>query len=596
MLFSRLKFFNNTLLLILVILSVVYTSCKSENKEVIIKKEKAVGLELPKRPNILWLVTEDMGAYIPPFGDSTVVTPHLSKLAKEGVIYPNLYSTSGVCAPSRAALATGMYPSSIGANHMRTNSYTNERGLPAYEAVPPSNVRMISEWLRKAGYYCTNNYKTDYQFKAPVTAWDESSPYAHWRNRNDDQPFFAVFNFTDTHESGLFEPYGFREIETRLYHAGDTSYQWKNYGASHANNRMSEAETQQYLSKDTKFNIPPYLPETDLVKRDMWKLYNNIGEMDNQVGAVLQQLEDDGLLENTIIFFYGDHGGPLPRDKRLIYDSGLNTPMIIRFPNKLEAGTSDPQLISFVDFAPTLLSLIGEAPKEYMQGQAFLGKYKSKERSYIHAAADRFDAETDVIRAVRDKRYKYIRNYRPEQGYYLPIEYRERIPAMQELLRLKSEGKLNEDQMQWFREVKPEEELFDCETDPFELKNLATNPEYQDKLVELRKEMDRWLRAIGDDPNLPESELINKLWNGSNTQPITSDPKVSLNNGNITISCDTEGASVGYKIVNAGNKTSKTWHIYNGPFEIPSDATLEIKAHRIGFKPSKAIQVSASDW
>ncbi|WP_201288860.1 sulfatase-like hydrolase/transferase [Polaribacter septentrionalilitoris] len=145
----------------------------------------------PKKPNILWLVTEDMGHYIPSFGDSTIVTPHLSKLASEGVIYPNLYSTSGVCAPSRAAIATGMYPSSIGANHMRTTSYSEVTGLPKYGAVPPPEVKMISELLRKQGYYCTNNYKTDYQFKPPVTAWDESRPYAHWRNREKDQPFFT---------------------------------------------------------------------------------------------------------------------------------------------------------------------------------------------------------------------------------------------------------------------------------------------------------------------------------------------------------------------------------------------------------------------
>ena len=152
----------------------------------------------------------------------------------------------------------------------------------------------------------------------------------------------------------------------------------------------------------------------------MWKLYNNIAEMDQQVGAVLKQLEDDGLLENTIIFFYGDHGGPLPREKRLIYDSGLNTPMIIRFPDKKRAGTRDDQLTSFVDLAPTLLSLAGIQLPDYMPGLAFLGEHRAAEkRTYIHAAADRFDGFTDAIRAVRDKRFKYIRNYRPEQGYYL---------------------------------------------------------------------------------------------------------------------------------------------------------------------------------
>ena len=583
----KVKYFNIWITISLFCLQ----ACQNKKESDLDTSSVESNLELPERPNILWFVTEDMGAYIPPFGDTTVATPNLSKLANEGVIYPNLYSTSGVCAPSRAAIATGMYPSSIGANHMRTNSYTKERGLPTYEAVPPFDVKMISEWLRQAGYYCTNNYKTDYQFKAPVTAWDESSPYAHWRNRKGDQPFFSVINFTETHESGLFEPYGFREIETRLYHAGDSSYNWKNKGASHANNRMTEEETAVHIPKNTKFTIPPYLVDNEVTQRDMWKLYNNIAEMDRQVGAVLKQLEEDGLLENTIVFFYGDHGGPLPREKRLIYDSGLNTPMIIRFPEKLQAGTKDNQLISFVDFTPTLLSLIGEEPKAYMQGQAFLGDYKAEERNYIHAAADRFDAETDVIRAVRDKQFKYIRNYRPEQGYYLPIEYRERIPAMQELLRLRDEGKLNEAQKQWFRESKPKEELFDCSVDPFELNNLADHPEYQDKLNELSAEMDNWLGVIEDNPDLPEAELIKKLWNDNVAQPVTSEPIITNDNGKVTINCETKGASIGFKVVKKWGKAPKSWEVYQSEIELPQDAKLLVQTHRIGFKPSSVIEI-----
>ncbi|PQJ72676.1 sulfatase family protein [Polaribacter butkevichii] len=576
------------------VLSIIFTacllitSCKTSEK-----KEDTSNLEAPQRPNILWLVTEDMGAYIPPFGDLTVKTPNLSRLANEGVIYPNLYSTSGVCAPSRAAIATGMYPSSIGANHMRTNSNTKQTGLPAYEAVPPSNVKMISELMRLQGYYCSNNYKEDYQFRAPATAWDESSAYAHWRNRKEGQPFFSVFNFTETHESGLFEPYGFRQIETRHYHEGDRNYKWIQNGKPDAKNRMTEAETPKYLSKDTKFNIPPYLPDTDIVRNDMWKLYNNIGEMDRQVGAVLKQLEDDGLLENTIIVFYGDHGGPLPREKRLIYDSGLNTPMIVRFPKKMNSGKKDNQLISFVDFAPTLLSLIGVEPPKYMQGQAFLGKYKAKkERTYIYGAADRFDEVTDAIRAVRDDQFKYIRNYRPEQGYYLPLGYREKIPTMQELLRLRDEGKLNAVQMQWFRDHKPKEELFDCKADPFEINNLASNPEYQEKLKELRGEMDNWLKQIGDTPNLPENELIEQLWAGNDHQPVTSIPVINSSKELITISCATEGASIGYQIVSKESKAPITWSIYQKPFLLPKGSLLKVKAHRIGFKASKIVELA----
>ena len=541
-------------------------------------------LQLPDRPNILWLVTEDMGPYIPPFGDSTIQTPNLSRLAAEGVIYPNMYSPSGVCAPSRAAIATGMYPSSLGANHMRTGSHTETTGLPAYEAVPQPEVRMISELLRMNGYYCTNNYKQDYQFRAPGTAWDESSVYAHWRNRTDNQPFFAIFNFTETHESGLFEPYGFRKSELRHYQSGDTSF-------TILPDRMTEEETTIHIPKNTDFPIPPYLPNTEVVRRDLWKMYNNIAEMDRQLGAVLKQLEDDGLLENTIIFFYGDHGGPLPRQKRLIYDSGLNTPMIIRFPNKQQSGTKDDQLVSFIDFAPTLLSLAGINPPEYMQGQAFLGNYQASEkRKYIHGAADRFDGFTDAIRAVRDEQFKYIRNFRPEQGYYLPVQYRERIPTMQELLRLRDEGKLDSIQALWFRENKAPEELYDCKTDPHELNNLVDDPAYNEKLEELRAEMDRWIEDIGDQPNLPERELISQLWGGKDMQPVTDEPTITASDGRITITCSTEGASIGYKIIDNDGKIPKAWTVYQEPFATPKGTILLVQAHRIGFKPSEIIE------
>ena len=557
-----------------------YQTKKNAGKE---DSPTSTKLQLSDRPNILWLVAEDLGPYIPPFGDSTIQTPNLSRLADEGVRYPNMYSPSGVCAPSRAAISTGMYPSSIGASHMRTGSNTQTTGLPAYEAVPPVEVKMVSELLRMNGYYCTNNSKEDYQFKAPITAWDESSNYAHWRNRTEGQPFFAIFNFTESHESGLFEPYAHRNSETRHYHAGDTSYTWPK--------KRAIEKTTVHIAKDADFPIPPYLPDNEVVRRDMWKMYNNIAEMDKQLGAVLQQLEDDGLLEKTIVFFYGDHGGPLPRQKRLIYDTGLNTPMIIRFPNQQKAGLWDKQLTSFIDFAPTLLSLAGITPPEYMQGQAFLGDHQAKEkRKYIHGAADRFDEVTDAIRAVRDEQFKYIRNYRPEQGYYLPLNYRERIPAMQELLRLRDEGKLDDIQAQWFRERKASEELFDCKADPHELNNLANDPAYKEKLVELSSEMDRWIKVIGDQPNLPERELITQLWRGADAKPATGNPIINSFDGKITITCPTEGASLGYKIIDQDGAVPKEWSVYQEPFTLPEASKLLVQAHRIGFKPSEIIE------
>ena len=542
-------------------------------------------VEKPSRPNILWLVAEDLGPYIAPFGDSTTSTPNLSRLASEGVIYTRTFSPSGVCAPSRAAIATGMYPSSIGASHMRTRSNSEATGVAPYEAIPPPEVRMVSEILRINGYYCTNNAKEDYQFDAPVTAWDESGRYAHWRNRPKDQPFFAVFNFNQTHESGLFEPYGFKNSEKRHYHSGDRDYEIQS-------GQTAEEETPNHVSKDADFPIPPYLPDTETVRRDLWKMYNNIAEMDLQIGAVLKQLEDDGLLENTIVFFYGDHGGPLPRQKRLIYDSGLNTPLVIRLPGEKNPGQKDPQLISFVDFAPTLLSLAGIKPPEYMQGQSFLGEHRAKqERTYIHGAADRFDEVTDAIRVVRDNRFKYIRNYRPQQGYYLPLAYRERIPTMLELLKLRDEGELDSIQQLWFREKKDPEELFDCNNDPYELKNLAGDPAYADHLEELREEMDRWIEEIGDQPNLPEKELLDQLWSENVSKPITSTPQVISSKGKIKITCDTDGASIGYKIIHQDETPPKAWTVYLAPIELEQDSKLLVMAHRIGFEPSKMLEI-----
>jgi len=546
------------------------------------------GQEMPSaqdRPNILWLVLEDMSPTLPPYGDTTIETPNISRLATEGVTYANVYSPSGVCSPSRASLALGMYPSSVGANHMRTSSHTKVTGLPAYEAVPPAEAAMLSQYMRGHGYYTTNNYKTDYQFKAPKNAWDESGIFAHWRNRPDGKPFFSVVNFTTTHESGLFEPYGFRKIEGRHYFSDDA----QRIAAlpKRALEKTSEAETAIHVPKDINFPIPPYLPDTPAVRRDLWKMYNNLAEADRQIGAVLEQLKQDGLSDNTIIFFYSDHGGPLPRQKRLIYDSGLKVPLIIRYPNAENAGSIDDQLVSFVDFAPATLALAGHQIPEHMHGHDFIGKDKGK-RKYIHAAADRFDGFTDTVRAVKDKRFKYIRNYRPEQGYYLPVDYREKIPAMQELLRLRDQGALTEDQAQWFRASKQVDELFDTEADPHELNNIAQDPAYAEVLESLKTEMDNWLARIGDDPEISEQNLVRKLWNGSETKPKTASPGISLNDGMAVISGPTPGASISYKIIQ-NNYEPAAWDIYAGPFKLPDGATLKVQAHRIGYMESEII-------
>lgn len=532
------------------------------------------------QPNILWLVIEDMSPLLPMYGDGSIETPNLSRLADEGVVYTNVFSTSGVCAPSRAALATGLYPNGFGANNMRTSSNTEETGLPKYEAVPPKNTKMLSQLLREAGYYTTNNYKTDYQFKAPKTAWDENGIYAHWRNRTENSPFFSIFNFTTTHESGLFEPYGVRELEKRHYFSSDAEKISKL--PNHHGVKTDKDSTPVHVNPETKFPVPPYLPDTPIVQRDLWKVYNNLAETDKQIGAILEALEKDNLLENTIIVFYSDHGGPMPRQKRLIYDSGLRVPLIIRFPKGYKASTVEERLISFVDFAPTTLAMAGVNIPEYMQGQNFLST--ASEREYVYAAADRFDGITDTIRAVRDRCYKYIRNYRPNDPYYLPVAYREKIPSMRELLEMNAAGKLNEAQSQWFRKTKDTHELFNVCNDPHELSNLAYIKNYQNKRKEMEGALNSWLSEIGDKPLMTERQLISELWDGKASQPITEAPTVVVRNGENVITSKTPGAFISYRVKN--DETPLNWQIYKKEQPL-KHGIIEAIAHRPGYVESE---------
>ena len=527
------------------------------------------------RPNILWLVAEDLSPIIPPFGDSTVTTPNLSRLAAEGVRYTHAFSPSGVCSPSRAAIATGMYPSSYwGQSHAdRSRGVCTVRRLVflhlhsaicrlAFHSMSPfrrPEVKMHSEYMRRAGYYATNNSKEDYQFRAPLTAWDESSDEAHWRNRTNGQPFFAIFNFFVTHESQVW----------------------------------GKAEDSLWVDPNLDVPIPPYLPSTEVAVNDIRRVYSNIKEMDAQVGDILAELEADGLLENTIVVWYSDHGGPLPRQKRLLYDSGMHLPLIIRYPNGWRAGEVDDRLVSFVDFAPTLLSMAGEEPPAHMDGQAFEGKYKAETpRKYVHGAADRFDEAYDMIRAVRDHRFKYLRNFQVDSPYYLPLAFREQMPIMKELLRIRDAGELTADQAQWFRATKPSEELFDTDADPFELINIANDPQYAEKLSELRSEMDRWMTSINDKGSIPEVELVESMWPELN-QPATSPPQAEWSNDNISLQSATQGASIAYQWIKAGDSTGTQWQVYTGPMPARVDESLVAIAHRIGFKPSEEIAFTA---
>jgi N-sulfoglucosamine sulfohydrolase len=521
---------------------------------------------IDNRPNILWITTEDMSPHIPAFGDSTVETPHIDRLAKEGIRYTNFYSVYGVCAPSRAAIITGMYPTTIGAMHMRTMKRTAAIDLiddpellaiPTYEAVPPPDVRCFTEFLRMEGYYCTNNSKTDYQFAPPITAWDDNSKRGHWRNRPAGKPFFAVFNIDITHES---------QVWTR--------------------------KNEPLRVDPAKVPLPPYYPDSPIIRRDIARNYDNIMEMDKQVGELMQQLEEDGLLENTIVFFYSDHGSGLPRSKRWVYDSGIKAPLIIRFPDGRSKGSVDDQLISFIDLAPTMLSLLDVPVPKYMQGQAFLGAQKSPEaRKYVYAARDRMDPATETIRAVRDKDFKYIKNYRPDEPWVKFLPYRDQMELMQELLRIgKNNGASLPPSQQWIvAQTKPPEELYDTRVDPYEVNNLAEDPKFAQKLAELRRAHKRWKEETGDLGHIPEPELIKKLWPPHGVQPQTEKPQHELLKRNnkstsIRLYSATQGASIAYR-----TDSTDRWKLYSSPIAVQAGSPVFARAIRIGYKESEEL-------
>ena len=505
------------------------------------------------RPNIVWIVNEDMSPeHLGIYRGTGGKTPVLDSLARAGVIFTNAFSTAGVCAPSRAALISGAYQTSIGAMHMRTLSFSSAPGAnyppdhKPYSAVLPEGMRGYPEYLRMAGYYTSNNVKEDFQFVAPATMWDESSNKAHWRNRKDpDQPFFSIFNYTTTHESQVWV----RENEGLFVDPVDVT-------------------------------VPPVYPDDSITRRTLARFITNVMRFDAQVGELLQQLKDDGLYENTIIFYYSDHGDGMPYYKRELYDRGLRVPLFVKAPF-IKPGTVDDQLVSFVDFGPTVLSLAGVKIPDNMQGQAFLGDQKSEPREYVYAARDRMDSEVDRVRAVSDGRYKYIKNYMPEKPNYQNINYRLSNPLMVHLLELHNEGKLSENQERWFDETKPEEELYDTQSDPYEFNNLAGDPDYADKLTELRTAHLKWMEDYGDMAAVPEMEMVAKWWNGAEEPPITEPAKVNFDNGKVSLSSATSGASLGFK-----KSAADPWSVYQSPFELNAGDSLYVLAHRIGYKPA----------
>jgi uncharacterized sulfatase len=450
-----------------------------------------VTIRAADRPNILWITCEDISPNLGCYGDKYAVTPNLDRLASQGVRFTHAFAPIGVCAPSRSCLITGMYPPAIGTHHMRCQG-----------KLPPE-VRCFPQYLREAGYYCTNNVKTDYNFAPPRGSWDESSNQAHYRNRKSGQPFFAVFNFTSCHESQI-----------RL---GEGAYQ-----------KRTAEFTAAMRHDPAKALVPPYHPDAPEVRRDWARYADMITYMDGEAGRVLKQLEDDGLAEQTIVFFFSDHGAGMPRSKRWLYDSSTRVPCIVRCPRQfrdlvkpiaeasppaaeqayVNVGGTSSRLVSFVDFAPTMLALCGVKPPEHLQGQAFLGS-PAAERQYVYGFRDRMDERYDMLRSVRDKRYKYVRNYLPHLPWFhhQHVSYMYQMPTMRVWQRLADEGKLSGEPAVFMATSKPVEELYDTQVDPYEVRNLATSPEHKETLERLRAAHHKWREETIDLGLLPEGDL-----------------------------------------------------------------------------------------
>lgn len=418
------------------------------------------------RPNILWIVSEDNSPFIGAYGDEFATTPRIDQLAREGVLYENAFASAPVCAPSRSTLITGVYPVSMGTQHMRST-------YPI-----PELIRFYPRYLREAGYYTTNNSKKDYNTIDQPEAWDESSKMATYHNRQKGQPFFAVFNSSITHESSIHD----------------------------------SIPTEDLRHDPQKVPIPPYHPATEAMKHDWAQYYDKMEDMDRWVGQLLDELESSGEADNTIVFYYSDHGGVLGRSKRFLFESGLHIPLIIRFPEKYRhlapgpAGSRTDRLVSFIDFPPTMVSLAGIPIPEYMQGSAFLGGQVSAPEEYAYSFRGRMDERIDMSRSVRDKQYRYTRNFLPQKIYGQYLEYLWRAPSMRSWAQAFEKGQLNETQSRFFQ-PKPVEELYDISLDPDNIHNLADDPKYKNVVERMRKATMDWMIRVRDVGLIPEAMI-----------------------------------------------------------------------------------------
>ena len=422
-----------------------------------------------EKPNILWITSEDHGPQMGCYGDKYATTPNVDALAAKGMLYRNAWSNAPVCAPARTTIISGLYPPSTGSQHMRSMTRL------------PDSMKMYPVYLREAGYYATNNSKEDYNLEKVGEVWDESSNKAHWKNRPKGKPFFAVFNSTLSHESQI---------------------------------RMRPHEK---VHDPAKVRVPAYHPDTPEVREDWAQYYDKITVVDGVAGERLKEIADAGLAEDTIVFYYGDHGAGMPRSKRWPYNSGLHVPMVVYFPEKWEhlappeyrPGGESSRLVSFVDLAPTLLSIAGIKPPAHMQGRAFAGKFVAPEPEYMFGFRGRMDERYDMVRSMRDERYVYIRNFKPHRIYGQFVSYMFETPTTKVWFEKSGRrpGCCSPELTFW--NEKTTEELYDLLADQDEVKNLAlsSSENVQPVLERMRSALRDWQISIRDLGFLPEGEI-----------------------------------------------------------------------------------------
>ena len=433
--------------------------------------------ELDPKPNILWIVTEDNSLhYMNLYTKGGAEMPNVSSLASEGIVFNNAFSNAPVCSVARSTIITGVYSPRIGTQYHRRMSLVQL----------PDDVKPLPVYLKEAGYYTSNNSKEDYNFIKDGEIWDESSGKASYKNRKKEQPFFHVQNFHNTHEGQL------------------------HFDQEHLENALKTNN----LDSVKPF---PYHPDTPTFRYTQSLYHNHHKDVDKEIGEFIKKLEDENLLDDTIIFYYADHGGVLPRSKGYIYESGLNVPLVVRVPEKFKklspfkAGSRTSTFVEFVDLVPTILSLAGIEIPRSIDGKPFLGKKLKKsmleKQNTTFGYADRFDEKYDLVRSIRIGKYKYIRNYQPFNVDGLYNFYRYKMLAYKEWYKLFQDGKLNEVQSQFFKPRAPEA-LYNIDEDPHEINNLAEDKNYIKILLDLRTKLNDHLVSINDLSFIPEPHLL----------------------------------------------------------------------------------------